>query len=104
MTPDELLDRAADEMSIRGSCTGTLEDNEGHVCMIGAVHKLFRYSKNPTLIDVNAYSTAMGLLETTLGGSLYKFDVISKWNDSHTHDERIEALRGAAKYYRETQC
>lgn len=103
MTPDELLDRAADEMMIRGSCTGKLRTDDGQVCMIGAVQEAF-LSKGDvrlTLADEQAFHGAMVTLTTTLEAPNWSPNVVAEWNDTHTHDERVEALRQGAKYYRE---
>lgn len=103
MTPDELLDRASDEMTIRGSCAGNFRNESGNICMLGAITTAV--NMNP--MSENVYIEARVALIHALDGTEEDGDYlplggfIARWNDSHTHDERIEALRQGAKYYRE---
>lgn len=100
MTPDELLDAAADEMTIRGSCAEEFENDEGNVCMLGAITRAHKGSYD-ILMVVKARTALTQTLEESRPDTHPFSGFIAIWNDSHTHDERIEALRQGAKYYRE---
>lgn len=96
MTPDELLDRAADEATRLGTCKGV--DTTGiKVCMLNALRRTAESIDRSYFIWAEARGTLRDYL-TALDPDT--FSLISMWSDGHTHDERVEALRGAAKYYR----
>ena len=89
MTPDEVLDRAADEITIRGWTQGLFEDPEGRVCAVGAI--------NRTTAQATERIRAGWVLTFFIQGQ------VPIWNDApgRTQDEVVDTFRLAAKHYRE---
>lgn len=85
-----ILLRAADLIEQRGWTQGRAEDNEGRLCMLGAIS----VAASHTVFDAyKAGTTAAGALYHYLGGP------IPAWNDNAhvTKADVLRALRAAAR-------
>lgn len=117
----KILDKATDEMTLRGSCTQHELSADGKVCLRGAIgvalglerllNKGGSYRFNFSLMDWHLTSryvrTAIIELYPEQAKACYLtegtiFTNIAHWNDLFgTHDSRIEVLRYGAKLARE---
>jgi hypothetical protein len=100
MPVDEVLDRAADFLGIHGWGRGEYRLSTGELCLIGAIQKAIYDEINiekRTMMMERALRNSRTYLQQRL-----EVDVVT-WNDVHCTglDEATEALRDAAKYYRE---
>jgi hypothetical protein len=109
MTPDEVMDRAADLLDIHGWGRGRLRKETGELCLIGAMQMVV-YPKERGYLpsDITHFSKVDRALmgaRMTLEWSLET--CIHEWNDNKCTglDEATELLRNQAKRYREeTTC
>jgi hypothetical protein len=103
MTPDELMDRAADYINTHGWCRGVMyRKTTGNVCVGGALYAVTFPSL--TLLDLSAFSIPDVLAKALrfMGEANIVY-----WNDTLCKDgaQASELLRSEAKRYREeTTC
>jgi hypothetical protein len=105
LSPDEVMDRAADLLDIHGWGRFRLRDNTGELCLIGAMQMVVypeRYGHLPQ--EMMAFDELpQGLVDarTTLERELDQ--TIPFWNDRVCtgHYAATELLRNSAKRYRE---
>jgi hypothetical protein len=109
MTPDELMDRAADLLDANGWTTGTLYRDNGEMCILGALNKTVYPEWNGNVppreaIERLPFSDLPAFLIDTRRFLEKSFGMrISSWNDMHCtdRDEAAQVLRSEAKRYRE---
>lgn len=98
----DVLDRAADELLMRGWTQGALEDGAGRVCALGALLAAdlgaVRIGQDLTPVGNRAFAVLGEFVDAA------QYDtVIAGWNNDpdRTEDEVHDALRGCAKELRE---
>lgn len=90
----QLLLDAADVMQQRGKCENAYTDARGHVCILGAVNVVCGFHPNesfPALSTPTEALFALSYLVASVGQAVHCF------NDSHTEDEVIAAMRACAR-------
>jgi hypothetical protein len=99
MTPDELMDRAADYIDAHGWLRGEAANHRGEVCVLAALASVGGDSAATlAFIEESIIVTTPQPLYASLHGWR-----IAKWNDNVCADqyEAAEFLRNQAKRYRE---
>jgi hypothetical protein len=110
MTPDEVLEQAADDISLPGHWKkggiGRYWEPDAPVCALGAIHRAC--GRNHLLIDVAVDAAGKAAAEAAdwthhIGDILSRRDAVVVYNDcvARSPGEVADLLRTAAKNYRE---
>lgn len=99
----EFIDDAADYMEKHGSISGALNDEYGRVCILGAFGKITvidmydgfkKYNHRTLRVAQERLALFISTNHHILPGGN---GLIACFNDTHTHQERLDALRKCAK-------
>jgi hypothetical protein len=95
MTPDEVMDHAADLIDEHGWCRNSYELQTGEMCVVGALDRVC--SQWDMQNESDTFDEAISFLMTTIGKD------VTEWNDNICKDHYMatELLRNEAKRYRE---
>lgn len=92
LSPDEIMDRAADLLDEHGWCRNSYELQTGEMCVVGALDRAAMQTD-----ESDTFDDTVSFLMTTVGKD------VTAWNDNICEDHYMatELLRSEAKRYRE---
>lgn len=94
----DAIDDVADYMEEHGSVSGRLMDEDGRVCMIGAICQVAAQKYRLPGVGFHTMVDVVGMFlareyNAPVGG-------VHTYSDTHTHQERLDAFRKCAKSLR----
>lgn len=98
--PADLLEAAADEIEVNGWTRGTLVNEQGQMCMRGALVKAS--GQSPYLVMYNCYlNSPIQIDAENAVAAVIGTEFISTWNDRYcsSQAEAVDVLRRAAKHW-----
>lgn len=93
----DVIEDAADYMEKHGSCSGHYVNDNGKVCMEGALGQSFDINESKYRSALR--SSAIRFIDNVVRDKTHYPSTVS-FSDSHTHQQRLDMLRECAKIAR----